>query len=224
MIPDRPMVERAPRPAHRSLAGLVAAITLFVAGQSLPSETGSFLGKVVVEVADEVEVAYRLRTVEDFGFRDSSGRLWLVPRGAIVNGGLLPEDIRTPLLILPEGKIRKAAVVRDYFVSEASQPWRSVARMFHAANVAEQVSEPEAALLYMAWYAGGTRWEPRGSSCYRSCHASAMTLAWRPDLRNVDLTPIAAAVWAENLSLDQIDARVDAAIRRPGPHLFGQQP
>jgi hypothetical protein len=123
---------------------------------------------------------------------------------------------------LPEGPVRRAAVIRDVAVEARTEPWRKVARMYFDANLAEMVSEPEAKVLYAAWYAGGTRWEPRGSSCFRSCHIAATALAWQVDASSAPVAEILDWIWRDNPSLDAIDQRLDDAITRPGPHLFAQ--
>ena len=94
--------------------------------------------------------------------------------------------------------------------------------MLYAASLTEGLSEGEAKLLYMTVYAGGWRWEPRGSSCYGSCHAGAALLAWRPDVTQAELKPVVDWLRQGNPGLEEIEKRVDAATKRPGPHLFAQ--
>jgi hypothetical protein len=45
-----------------------------------------FSGKVVLEVLDDVELDHKLRLLEDFSFCDGSGRVWLAPRGGVIDG------------------------------------------------------------------------------------------------------------------------------------------
>jgi hypothetical protein len=94
--------------------------------------------------------------------------------------------------------------------------------MLYSASLHEGLSPVEAKLLYATVYAGGWRWEPRTSSCYRSCHAAATMLAWQPDLTEAEFQPVADWLRGTDPSLEEIEQRVDAATPRPGPHLFVQ--
>lgn len=182
----------------------------------------AFQGRVVPELPDEPEAAGRLRVAEDFTFVDSRGAIWTAPRGALARGVLVPPSLQHLGLPVPEGPVRKAAVIRDVAMEAKTEPWRKVARMFFDANLAEMVSEPEAKVLYAVWYVGGTRWEPRGSSCFRSCHIAAATLAWHVDASRAAVADIVDWIWRDSPSLDAIDQRLDDTLTRPGPHLFAQ--
>ena len=77
-------------------------------------------------------------------------------------------------------------------------------------------------MLYMTIYASGWRWELRGSSCYGGCHAGSPLLTWRPDATAAELAPVADWLQKSDPTLEQIEQQVDAALKRPGPHLFTQ--
>jgi hypothetical protein len=94
--------------------------------------------------------------------------------------------------------------------------------MLYNASLHEGLGPAEAKLLYATAYAGGWRWEPRTSSCYRSCHAAATMLAWQPDVTQAELQPVIEWLRTTDPSLDEIERRVDAVTPRPGPHLFVQ--
>jgi Protein of unknown function (DUF1353) len=181
-----------------------------------------FEGKVVVEVLDEVELDHKLRLLEDFGFRDEHGKLWLVPAGAVIDGTSLPRMLRSLPGLPPETEFRKASVVHDYYSRTRQDTWRDVRRMLYGASLYEGLSPAEAKLLYAAVYAGGWRWEPRTSSCYRSCHAAATMLAWQPDVMPAELQPVLDWLRQTDPSLEDLERRVDAVTPRPGPHLFVQ--
>lgn len=183
---------------------------------------GAFSGRVVVELVDDIEHDHRLRLLEDFTFRDSKGRVWVAQKGGIVDGLLAPEIDPSWVRLPYAARLRKAAIVHDYFVATKTQQWRDVDRMYYEANVAEGVSAPEAKIVFMLTYATGWRWEPRGSSCYGSCHAAAAMLAWKPVLELEALRPLAQWIWSADPGLDEIERRTGALIRKPGPHLFSQ--
>ena len=188
----------------------------------LSAESSRFVGKVVLELIDGIEFDHKLMLLSDFGYQDPQGKLWLVQKGEIIDGSSIPTQL-LPLIDSPSAvEYRKASVVHDYFSRQKTEPWRDVRRMFYAASLTEGLSEGEAKLLYMAAYAGGWRWEPHESSCYRGCHAGASLLAWQPDVTPGELAPVAAWLRQGNPSVEEIDKRVDAAVTRPGPHVFAQ--
>lgn len=202
---------------------LITCVLLAAAAHATAGDA-RFAGRLIVEVVDDEAAGGRLRLVEDFTFLDSAARRWVAPAGTFVEAALVPRALQGLPLPAPEGVIRKAAVLRDARAAVQTDRWETVARMFYEASLAEELSEPEAKLLYMAWRAAGTRWEPPGSSCYRSCHAAVTRLVWRPDVRNVAIEPVIDWIWRRNPSLDEIDERLAALIHRPGPHLFAQSP
>jgi hypothetical protein len=176
----------------------------------------------VLEVLDDIELDHKLRLLEEFSFRDENGRLWLAPAGAVIDGTSLPRMLRPAPELPPETQFRKASVVHDYYSRARQETWREVRRMLYSASLHEGLSPAEAKLLYATVYAGGWRWEPRTSSCYRSCHAAATMLAWQPDLTEAEFQPVADWLRGTDPSLEEIEQRVDAVTPRPGPHLFVQ--
>ena len=175
-----------------------------------------FSGKVVLEVLDEVEVDHKLRLLEAFSFRDENGGLWLAPAGAVIDGTSLPRTLRSLPGLPPEAEFRKASVVHDYYSRVRQDSWREVRRMLYKASLHEGLAPAEAKLLYATVYAGGWRWEPRTSSCYRSCHAAATMLAWQPDITEAEFHPVADWLRGTDPSLEEIEQRVDAVTPAPG--------
>ena len=197
------------------LAGACICAAALAAGQ------GRFVGKVVVEWLDDPFVP-KMRLQEDFGFEDAAGKLWLAPQGQVLDGAALPPMFRTMIGTPFEGEYRRSSVVYDYYCHAMSEPWRAVHRMFYHAALTEGVDEGSAKLMYAAVYATGMRWETPGSSCFRSCHAAAPTLAWKPAVDEEEVAPVIEWIRRANPGLEDIDARLDAAVKRPGPHVFAQ--
>jgi hypothetical protein len=189
---------------------------------ALSADEGRFTGKVVVELLNEIEFDHKLKLLEDFSFEDSSGKLWVAQKGGILDGASVPRDLRSLTGLPFVVEYRKASVVHDYYCRVRTEPWKDVDRMFYRASLTEGVSETEAKTLYMAVYAGGWRWEVRGSSCFRSCHIAAESLAWKPVVTEADLQPMVDWIRQANPSLEEIEKHVNAAIKKPGPHLFAQ--
>jgi hypothetical protein len=207
--------------AARALGALAAAGTL--GPRALPPASGQeFSGRVVLEVLEEIALDHKLRLLDDFSFRDEHGRVWTAPRGAVLDGWSVPRELRALPGLPLDNEYRKAAVLHDFYSRTRTEPWQAVHRMLHAAALAEGIPPAEASVLYMTVYASGWRWEPQGSSCYRGCHAAASMLAWRPDATVAELAPIAAWLATAPATLPEIEQRVDAALKRPGPHLFSQ--
>ena len=186
------------------------------------AESGRFLGRVMVEWLDDDPFIPSMRLLDDFGFQDPSGKTWMAQKGAVLDGRSFPLVFRDLFGVPFLGSYRKSSVLYDHYCRVMTEPWRAVQRMFYSASLTEGVDDSEAKLMYMALYAGGLRWEMRNSSCFSHCHASASSLTWKPDIRDVDLSPIAGWIRQASPELDAIDARLDGIIKRPGPHVFEQ--
>ena len=202
---------------------LLAITAVFLCAVALSADQAGFSGKVVVELLDEVEFVHKLRLVDDFAFTDAGGKVWLARKGGILDGESVPRELYSLGRLPYPAEYRKAAVVHDYFCSVRIEPWRQVHRTLYHASVVEGVSETEAKALYAVVYAGGWRWEPKGSSCYRSCHAAVASLAWKPAATLSEVQPVLEWIAQTGPTLDEIDTRLDAVIRKPGPHVFAQR-
>ncbi|HKB82281.1 MAG TPA: DUF1353 domain-containing protein [Burkholderiales bacterium] len=175
-------------------------------------------------MTDEIEFVHKFRLLEDFAYVDAGGKQWLARKGGIVDDESVPRDL-VSLRGLPYiAEYRKAAVIHNYFCRARTEPWRRVHRTLFDASIAEGVTETQAKALYAAVYAGGWRWETRDSSCFRSCHASTESLAWKPMVTPAEIEPVLQWIWQDAPDLDAIDRRVDAVVKKPGPHLFAQRP
>ena len=211
---------RFPLRPLRTFASFAFCFCLVIFGPTARSEEGRFIGRVVVELLDSIEFDHKLRLAEDFGFQDPEGKTWMARKDGILEGCSIPPEVRP--FLQTEGALRKAFVVHDYFCRTKTEAWRSTHRMLYHANIAEQMGRPQAKVLHMAMHAGGWRWETRESSCFRTCHQGARVLAWKPVTAAEDLKPLIDWIWQQDPSLEEIETRVDAVIRKPGPHLFGQ--
>ena len=202
---------------------LLAIAAVCLCTVALSADQAGFSGKVVVELLDEVEFAHKLRLRDDFAFTDAGGKVWLARKGGILDGESVPRELHSLGGLPYLTEYRKSAVVHDYFCRVRTEPWRQVHRTLYHASVVEGVSETQAKALYAVVYAGGWRWEPKGSSCYRSCHAAVASLAWKPAANSAEVQPVLEWIAQTGPTLDEIDARLDAVIRKPGPHVFAQR-
>jgi hypothetical protein len=194
---------------------------VFVGAAALSAAQGKFVGKVVVEWLDDPFVA-RFQLREDFGYEDRAGKLWLAPRGQVLDGASIPLVFRETVGMPFVGDYRRASVVYDYYCHVMSEPWRDVHRMFYNASLTEGVGEVNAKVMYAALYAAGLRWEMPGSSCFKSCHAAAPSLSWKPQVEAGDVKPVVEWIRQTNPGLEEIENRVDAVLKKPGPHVFAQ--
>lgn len=208
-------------PGPPALAGLLLAAAI-VGAAAMAAEPAHFAGKLVVELIDEIDSNHEFRLLDDLAFVDAQGTAWVAVRGGIADDESLPREIH-PLRGLPYiAEYRKAAIIHRYFSRAGTQSWKQVHRVLYHASLAEGVSTGQARSLYAAVYAAAWRWEPRTSSCFRSCHAAASSLTWKPAVSVAEIQPVLDWVARELPGLDAIDERVDAVVRRPGPHLFAQ--
>jgi len=203
----------------------LCALTLLLTGntRSEAADTSArFVGRVAVEWLDDDPFLARMRLLQPFAFEDARGKQWRATEGAILDGRSLPVAFLDHIGPAFSGDYRRSSVVYDAQVKAMAEPWRAVHRMFYEASTTEGVPDMNAKLMYVLLYAGGLRWEPRESSCFRTCHARLESLSWRPvaDARELE----AAAQWIRqnDPDLDRIDRRLDEAITKPGPHVFSQ--
>jgi hypothetical protein len=120
---------------------------------------GSFIGQVLVEWLNENGPDRNMKLIRKFEYKDSAGKVWMVPAGTIINGASIPplfwQLVGPPFV----GDYRKASVVHDYYCDKKNESWLSVHRMFFEACLAGGVSEIQAKIMYTAVYAEGPRWE-----------------------------------------------------------------
>lgn len=207
------------------LAGLV--LTLAIAGAPVTvthgAEQGGFEGRVVVEWLDDAFVP-SMRTVEDFGFRQTKGKLWKVARGQVFDGKGMP-PLLSDLVAPPyEGRFRKSAMVYESATQRMTEKWDEAQRMFFEASVVEGVAPQDAKVMYLLLVLQGTRWEVPGSRCFGSCHGVSTPLEWRPVIDEARTGELVKWVRTVDPRLEDIDLNAQSAIRAKGPHIFTQPP
>lgn len=142
----------------------LAAGLLVIASTALPANGPAlgaqpdFIGKVIVEWLDG-ESDRDMVLLEDFGFRDSSGKLWLAPKGTKVDGASIPRLFWTLVGSPYTGRYRRASIVHDYYCQTRAEPWEAVHRMFYDASIAAGESSSRALTMYAAILAKGPRWQ-----------------------------------------------------------------
>jgi hypothetical protein len=135
---------------------LTVVLSLAVNTYSAHSAEGAFKGDVVAKWLPDGK---RMELKRAFGFIDSKGQHWDVPKGTIVNGASIPRLLWTVVGSPFTGKYRKASVIHDHFCDVMGRPWQDVHRTFFYATLVEGNSLHHAKLLYAGVYTWGPRWE-----------------------------------------------------------------
>jgi hypothetical protein len=185
------------------------------------AEQGRFEGRVLAQWLDIPFVA-AVKLEEDFGFRDSRGKLWKANRGQIFDGSGLPPLFRDVAGSPFEGPFRKSCLVYDANTQTMTENWEAARRMFLEAALTEGVSPVDAKVMYLLLAVQGSRWELPGSHCFGSCHGTSEPLFWRPVVNEARTAELVNWVRSENPKVDEIDLRAESAIRARGPHIFTQ--
>lgn len=188
----------------KSLSAAILLVPL-LGGPAPAEDRGRFVGRVAVEWLDENGDSRSMRLLEEFAFVDPTGRVWAVPKGAVINGASIPRLFWS--LIGPPfiGAYRRASVVHDYYCEERSEPWLSVHRMFYEASLAGGVPESTAKVMYFAIYGAGPRW----AEAKPGDRAGRPRALPAPRLSEASAHAIEEWIEADNPSLADIEARVD---------------
>lgn len=182
---------------------------------------GSFQGGMVVESIEDPFVP-AIRIVEDFSYRDITGKLWPVTRGQVFDGKTLPtlfRDIGGPPY---EGRFRMSPAVYESAAQRKTDNWKEAQRMFLEASLTEGMATRDAKVLYLLLVIQGTRWEVPGSGCFGVCHMKSVPLEWRPVIDETRTAELVDWVRASDPVPEEMDVRGQSAIRAPGPHIFTQ--
>jgi hypothetical protein len=96
--------------------------------------------------------------LDEFGFSDRRHVIWMVPRGAQVDGASIPQALWSIIGSPLTGKYVEASVIHDYHCDVRARPWEHVHRVFYEAMLVSGVSELRAKVMYAAVYFAGPRW------------------------------------------------------------------
>lgn len=187
---------------------------------------GRYEGDLVVLVLDD---GRRVKLTQPFAYFDPADLPWPVPRNAIVDGASIPRALWTLIGGPFEGKYRNASVIHDWYCDRRNRPWQDVHRMFHHAMLTSGVDALQARVMYAGVRWGGPRWsetvvhnaqlgEPSLAAKalgavlkpFNLGHMRPVEPSYRAPLDASDVERLAEEVAGETLSLDDIDALVDA--------------
>jgi hypothetical protein len=122
--------------------------------QSNQSRFGTFLDALQVDLLKNRNVELN----KDFRYRDPAGKIWLAPRGWIVDGASIPKPLWSILGGPLDGNYRRAAAVHDVFCDTMEENWSSTHKMFYWAMRADDVSDAKALTMFAGVLAQGPRW------------------------------------------------------------------
>jgi len=189
---------------RRSLAAGLLLLPL-LCGIAAAEDHGRFVGRVAVEWLDDQSDSRDMRLLEQFAFVDPTGKVWAVPKGAVINGASIPRLFWS--LVGPPfvGAYRRASVIHDYYCDVRSEPWLAVHRMFFEASLAGGVPEATAKIMYVAIYGAGPRWS-EATGADRAGRPRKLPNPW---LSEASAHEIEEWIEADNPSLEELERRVD---------------
>ena len=117
---------------------------------------GHYVGELILQPLPD---GRHMRLLKPFGFVDSNGRAWPVPKGTIVDGASIPRAFWSIVGGPFEGKYRNASVIHDYYCDVRTRTWEATDRVFYDAMISSGVDDREAKILYSAVVVGGPRWD-----------------------------------------------------------------
>ncbi len=113
-----------------------------------------FIGELVLELSDSSMATLK----RDFGFRDSSGTVWIVPAGTQTDGASIPAAFQSVIGSNFDNQFLKAVVIHDYYSSTRERSYQSTHKMLFEALLAAGVSNFKAKIFYAAVQTSGPRW------------------------------------------------------------------
>lgn len=127
-------------------------------GQDPDLDSRSFFGNPTFFLSDD---GYSFVVAENFGYKDSKGVIWEVPKGFISDGASIPRAFWSVIGSPFSGKYRVAAVLHDYYVNDKTRPYEDVNSMFYESMIQSGVSKTNASILYSAVKISGPKWITR---------------------------------------------------------------
>lgn len=100
-----------------------------------------------------------MQLLNDFGYRDGCGEVWLAPGGIVVDGASIPRSLWSIIGSPFSGLYRDASVIHDHFCVIRNRPWRRVHRVFYEAMLTSGVNRVQARVMYAAVRLFGPRWQ-----------------------------------------------------------------
>lgn len=89
-----------------------------------------------------------MRLLEEFSYIDRAGKLWLVPKGHVVNGANIPQAVWNVFGGPWDGLHRNASILHDYYCATKKDTWINTQMMFFEACRCAGMSAWKASVFY----------------------------------------------------------------------------
>lgn len=116
--------------------------------------TISFIGKPDFESVSEDELLVKAT----YGFKDSEGNLWEVPKGYVYSRTIIPKHLWAVMGSPLEEPLRTGLALYQRNAEEQTRTSSQAAKMLYESLIATGVSEQKAKFIYYAVIQGGPRW------------------------------------------------------------------
>jgi hypothetical protein len=140
----------------------------------MPSH-GSFSGNPKTEwLPSPADEDRNMQLLEDFSYTDPDGRIWLAPRGSVINGASIPRPLWSTVGSPYTDCYRRASVVHDVACDSSTISRKDADAMFFHACRAGGCSPSQARILY-----AGVRLGAWSSSNFTTASMSRKKLLFR---------------------------------------------
>ncbi len=111
-------------------------------------DTSRFSGNPKTEWLFSTEPDRDMKLLEEFSYKDPSGRRWIAPAGSIINGASIPRALWSSVGSPYTDDYRCASIVHDVACQDRSVARREADKMFYNACIAGGCSAHRAGILY----------------------------------------------------------------------------
>ncbi|RYD67803.1 MAG: DUF1353 domain-containing protein [Sphingomonadales bacterium] len=141
------------REALKASAGLAAFL---IPGRSFAQRIDTYFSPVKTEW---IIGSRKMRLLEDFSYRDPSGRMWTAKKDWLVDGASIPRLVWSVAGAPFDPPFREASVIHDYYCDVMETNWEETHRVFYDAMITSGTGELEATSKYWAVHRFGPRWD-----------------------------------------------------------------
>jgi hypothetical protein len=153
-----------------------------------------------------------MKLLDDFTYKDPSGKLWTALKGTKIDGASIPRILWSVIGSPFTGGYRDASVIHDYYCQSKIEPWEATHDMFYYACLAGGVSETKAKTMWSAVYAAGPRWK-LVKSVTRSGSTVLVAVSRQPSCAQEDLEKVDQWIEKDNPSLADLKKKLDQIVK-----------
>jgi hypothetical protein len=150
----------------------------------------------------------RIKLLAEASYVDQNGKVWIAPKGWVVDGASIPRAFWTVIGSPLTGKYRYASVFHDVVCDTHSASWEEAARMFYDAMRCCKVEDRTAKIMFAAVYHFGPHWPLPTSGGTPPYQPYALPSASpTPPVSQTQVDQIKNWIEKENPSLEEIERR-----------------